>query len=120
MGLVLREEWWGEGAWVRDAVRGVSAAGVEIAGPARSVLRISHCAYRVRSGESLYLPEDESDRLVLRALTGVGERTRIELHLALAGGFARAAAAWSAAAAEQPRVQWTLDWSRRASIRRTK
>ncbi len=120
MGLVLREEWWGEGAWVRDAVRSVSAAGVELAGPARSVLRISHCAYRVRRGESLYLPEDESDRLVLRALTGVGERTRIEMQLALAGGFARAAAAWTAAAADRPRVQWTLDWSRRASIRRAK
>lgn len=117
--LVLREEWWGEGAWVRGTVRSVSAAGVEIMGPARSVLRISHCAYRVRRGESLYLPEAESDRLVLRALTGVGERTRIETQLPLAGGVGRAAAAWTTASAP-PRVQWTLDWSRRASLRRSK
>jgi hypothetical protein len=117
--LVLREEWWGEGAWVRGTVRSVSAAGVEIAGPARSMLRISHCAYRVRRGESLYLPEAESDRLVLRALSGVGERTRIETQLPLAGGVGRAAAAWTAVSAP-PRVQWTLDWSRRASIRRSK
>lgn len=119
LALVLREELWGEGAGVRDVVRSVSAAGAEIAGPARSVVRISHCAYRVRRGESLYLPEAESDRLVLRALTGVGERTRIEMQLPLAGGVARAAAAWTAAAGP-PRVQWTLDWNRRASIRRAR
>jgi hypothetical protein len=119
LGLVLREEWWGEGAWVRGTVRSVSAAGVEIMGPARSMLRISHCAYRVRRGESLYLPEAESDRLVLRALSGVGERTRIEAQLPLAGGVGRATAAWSAVSAP-PLVQWTLDWSRRASIRRSK
>ena len=117
--LVLREEWWGERAWVRDAVRSVSAAGVEITGPARSMLRISHCAYRVRRGESLYLPEAESDRLVLRALSGMGERTRIETQLPLAGGVGRAAVAWTAAAIP-PRAQWTLDWSRRASIRRSR
>jgi hypothetical protein len=120
LALVLREELWGEGAWVRGAVRSVSAAGVEVLGPARSVLRLSHCAYRVRRGESLYLPEVESDRLVLRALTGVGERTRLELQLPLAGGVARAAAAWTAAAALPPRAQWTLDWNRRASIRRSR
>lgn len=119
MQFVLREELWGEGAWVRGMVRSVSAAGVQITGPARSLLRISHCAYRVRRGESLYLPEAESDRLVLRALTGVGERTRIEMQLPLAGGVGRAAAAWTATSGPL-RVQWTLDWSRRASIRRSK
>ena len=120
MALVLRQELWGEAAVVRGAVRSVSAAGVEMSGPARSVLRVSHCAYRVRRGESLYLPEAESDRLVLRALTGVGERTRIELQLPLVGGIARAAAAWTAAASDPPRAQWTLDWNRRASFRRSR
>jgi hypothetical protein len=118
--LVLREELWGERAWVRGAVRSVSAAGAEITGPAGSEFRLSHCAFRMRRGESLYLPEAETDRLVLRALTGVGERTRIEMQCALAGGIARAAAAWTAAAAGPPRVQWRLDWNRRASIRRSK
>ena len=118
LGLSLYQESWGERAWARGAVRSVVAAGVDVSGPAGARLRVAHCVYRARRGESLYLAEAESDRLVLRALTGAGERTRIEVRLPFAGGFARGAAGWTAAAAP-PRVQWSVDWIRRASFRRS-
>jgi len=52
-------------------------------------------------------------------LSGAGERTRVEIELPLARGVARATAAWTVTAGGAPRVQWTLDWLRRASIRRS-
>ena len=119
-GLLLSQELWGERAFARRAVRSVSAAGVEVTGPWESRLRVAHCVYRVRRGETLYLPEAESDRLVLRALSGNGERTRVELQTPLAGGVVRAAASLATPARRSPRLQWTATWTRRASFRRSR
>jgi hypothetical protein len=116
--LELRGEAWGEGPWVRRAVRRASLAGVEIAGPAGATARVTHGVFRVRGGESLYLAEAESDRMVLRALTGAGERTRVEVTAPVADGRARAAVSVSAVAARPPRLVWTVDWTRRLSTRR--
>jgi hypothetical protein len=116
--LALRSEGWGEGPWLRGEVRRASFATLELNGPARSGIRIAHGAYRTRAGESLYLAEAESDRLVLRALRGSGERTRLDVTAPFAEGRVRAAMGMTAAADRPPRLLWSVDWTRRLSTRR--
>jgi hypothetical protein len=115
--LGLRHEGWGERAWARDVVRAVTSARLEAHGPAGLELGITHTVFRVQRGESLYLPEIESDRLVLRALSGEGERTRIEARTPFAGGRVRAALHLASVSTRESRPQWTLDWTRRAQVR---
>jgi len=121
LALALRHEVLGAGRLARDAVRTVTAAQAELEGPAGSGLRITHCVYRVRSGESLYLIETSSDRVVLRAVSGAGRRTRVELRAPGAGGSIRATlevqgeAGGTGGGATRPR--WTVDWTRRARSR---
>jgi hypothetical protein len=117
--LGLRHESWGERPWVREVVRSVTSARVEARGPAGFQLAITHSLYRVKRGESLYLPEVESDRLVLRALSGEGERTRIEARTPLGGGRMRAGLRLASTTESRARAQWTLDWTRRARIRKS-
>jgi hypothetical protein len=121
IGLALRHEVLGAQRLGRAAVRTVTAARVELEGPAGSRLRFTHCAYRVRSGEVLYLAETGSDRVVLRAVSGTGRRTRVEVKARGAGGRIRAAlelpvrVGTRSGAPARPR--WTLDWTRRARSR---
>ena len=119
--LALRHEVLGAERLGRAAVRTVTAAQAELEGPAGSGLRITHCVYRVRSGESLYLIETASDRVILRAVSGAGRRTRVELRAPGAGGHIDAAlevqGVAGAAAGEAARPRWTLDWTRRARSR---
>jgi hypothetical protein len=81
-------------------------------------VRVTHATFRARRGEHVYLPEIEADRLVLRALAGDGEHTRVELRCPIAGGMAEAALNRTWAQARTPRLQWTLEWTRRARITR--
>jgi len=118
MSLGARHESWGERSWGRGVVRSVTSARLEARGPLDVRLAIAHSVYHARRGESLYLPEAESDRLVLRALSGEGARTRIELRAPFAGGRARAALNLSTALERRARADWTLDWTRRARLRR--
>ena len=118
MALGVRHESWGERPWVRGVVRSVTSARLEARGPAGSRFTIAHSVFKVRRGESLYLPEAESDRLVLRAVSGEGERTRIEARLPFAGGRVRAALHLNTAPDRRARPDWTLDWSRRARLRK--
>ena len=113
LSLELRTEIWGEASWVRSVVRRVSLAGVDVRGPAGVRLAVTEAVYRARSGESLYLTEAGSDRLVLRALTGAGERTRIEVAAPVAHGRARAALSVRTTPTAAPRLEWTCDWERR-------
>jgi len=115
--LAIRHETWGS-RWARHSVRAVTAARVDAALPAGSTLRVTCSAFRARSGESLYLSERESDRLVLRALTGAGERVRIELGTPLTRGRLRAGLDLTTSAPRPTRVQWTLDWTRRSRMKR--
>ena len=117
--VALRHEAWGEDRLVRHAVRVVSAARVEARGPFGTRLGVAHTVYHARRGESLYLAEAEADRLILRALSGDGERTRLEFRAPAGGGSLRAALDLATAASKPPRPRWTLDWSRRARARST-
>jgi hypothetical protein len=91
LALALRHEVLGAERLGRAAVRIVTAAQAELEGPAGSGVRITHCVYRVRSGESLYLIETASDRVILRAVSGAGRRTRVEVRAPGAGGHINAA-----------------------------
>jgi hypothetical protein len=118
LAVSLRYEVWGARRFAREAVRSLTAAGIEAHGPAGMSLRLSHTVYRVRRGESLYLTETSSDRLVLRAVAGAGARTRLEMRAPGGGGWISGGLNLSAPAAPStsglPRPQWTLNWTRRA------
>jgi len=118
LSLGVRHESWGDQPWGRGVVRSVTGARLEARGPLDVRLAIAHSVFYARRGESLYLPEAESDRLVLRAVSGDGERTRIELRAPFAGGRARAALHINTVPERRARADWTLDWTRRARLRR--
>ena len=115
--LAWREERWGERAWARGAVRVVGTARVGVESGLGLGMRVTHAVYRTNRGEHVYLPEAESDRLVLRALAGTGERTRLELRCPFAGGTAQAALTRTLAATHAPRLAWTVEWTRRARLK---
>jgi hypothetical protein len=115
--LSLRHESWGaRGGW-REVVRAVTSAGLEARGPGGSALRLTHAAYRVRRGESLYLAEMESDRLVLRALAGEGHRSRLEVTVPAGRGRVRGVLLLGRSAAGFAPPRWSLEWIRRSRPR---
>ena len=79
---------------------------------------MSHTVYRVASGESAYLAENGPDRLILRALSGEGERSRIEALVPIAGGRVRASLDLTRTVTSAERTRWTFDWSRRGRARK--
>jgi hypothetical protein len=113
LGLAARHETWSAGGGLRDLVRAVTAMRIVARGPAGTSLSLDHALYRVRRGESLYLREAESDRIVLRALSGEGQRTRIDFALPLARGTLRAALHLDLRDGVQRAPRWDLEWSRR-------
>jgi hypothetical protein len=119
LALALRHEVLGAERLARAVVRVVTAAQAEVEGPAGTALKVTHCVYRVGSGESLYLIETASDRVILRAVSGTGRRTRLELRAPGAGGRIHAAleVPGGAGGSEATRPRWTLDWTRRARSR---
>jgi hypothetical protein len=116
LSLALRHEAWG-GRFARHAVRTATAIRLGATGPFGIAGSVAHTVFRTRRGESLYLAEAERDRLVLRALSGAGERSRVECRLPALGGTLNAAVGLMAVAPRPTRAQWTLDWTRRARTR---
>jgi hypothetical protein len=119
LSLAFRHEAWGEDRFARHAVRVVSGARVMARGPLGTAVEVAHTVFHARRGESLYLAEAEADRLIVRALSGDGERTRIEFRAPAVGGMLRAALDLAATGGKPPRPRWALDWSRRARARGT-
>jgi len=117
MALVVRDEWWGARAFARGRVRESLAAGVEAPLPAGARATLAHTVYRARSGETIYVPERDADRWVLRALGGAGARTRAAIDLPLADGMLRAGVAFRVARTPA-RTQWSLQWTRRVRLPR--
>lgn len=116
--LALRHEVFGARSFARDAVRVASSLQMDAPLGFGWAARLVHTSYRVRRGESLYLPEPASDRVVLRALSGDGERTRVELQAPIAGGRVRAGLAWDDTRGRTSRPRWSVEWARRARTRR--
>jgi hypothetical protein len=116
--LTLRHELWGARAFARDAVRRAVVARADLNAAHGSRVSVSHAVWQVRRGESLYLPEPGADRLVLRASSGAGTRTRAELRLPLAVGDIRLGltlATGGTRAGTTPPA-WTAEWSRRSRL----
>jgi hypothetical protein len=115
MSLGVRHELWGARPWLRDVVRSVTSIRVDARLPFGTSATLAHSIYRTRRGESLYLAETESDRLVLRALSGEGQRSRLELSVpAGKRGRLRATVLLSASAGTPRPPQWTVEWVRRS------
>jgi len=117
LGLLVRQELWGARPALREVTRAVSSCRIEARLPHDISLSLAHLVFRVRRGESLYLREAESDRLVLRALSGEGQRTQLDLRLPLARGALRAGAQLTAPLAGRRVPRWTLEWTRRSGAR---
>jgi hypothetical protein len=115
--LAVRHEVWGRQAFARSGVRRSLGAGVETRLPFGVELRVSHTVYRARSGETIYLPEHEADRWVLRALSGSGARTRLTVRVPCAGGSAQGELGLRPVRGET-RATWNLGWTRRVRVRR--
>jgi hypothetical protein len=105
---------FGTRSFARDAVRVASSLQLDAPLGFGWAARLVHTSYRVRRGESLYLPEPASDRVVLRALSGDGERTRVELQAPIGGGRVNAGLAWDDTRGRTSRPRWSVEWSRRA------
>ena len=116
--LGLRDEVWGRRAFAREAVRRVTTQRLAFATGGGGSIAITRSAYRVSSGESLYLPETGSDRLWLRAVSGAGMFTRIEASCRLAGGRVRASLTRIENPGRSPRPHWSIDWTRRSGTAR--
>jgi hypothetical protein len=117
-GLALRHELWGARAFARAAVRRAVVARADRAVPFGGRVVVTHAVWRARSGESLYLPEAGADRLVLRAASGAGSRTRAELRLPFAAGSIRLGltlASGGARGVPKPPA-WSVEWSRRSRL----
>jgi hypothetical protein len=111
--LALRHELWGARAFARRASRRAMAARAESPLPWGARLTLSHVVWSAH-GEPLYLVEVDPDRLTLRASSGEGERTRVELAAPFGGGRARAGAEWTWSATRKAAPGWSIQWTRRA------
>jgi hypothetical protein len=116
--LTARQESWGERSWARRTVRAITTARIEVDGWAGSRVRLTQTIHRARSGENLYIAEPGSDRAVLRALAGRGERTRVEIGVPIAGGELGGGATLASSGTRRLETRWSLEWTRRARLRR--
>jgi hypothetical protein len=116
--LGLRDEVWGRRSFAREAVRVVTTQRVAFDAGRGGGIAITRSAYRVASGESLYLSETGSDRLWLRAVSGAGTFTRIETVWRLAGGRLRMSLTRIENPGRSPRPHWSIDWTRRSGAAR--
>ena len=114
--IVLRDEWWGERPWARDAVRRVMAVRSEIVLPQAAMLTVVHAVWRAESGERLWLADATRDGLVLRSALGAGERTRLELTLPVSGGLVRLGATLERRERLARAPTWTAEWTRRGKL----
>lgn len=114
--LALRHELWGERAFARSALRRALVARGGTPLPFGGALSLQHAVWSARSGERVWLPEAGDDRLTLRALSGSGSRTRLDVDAPALGGRVRAGATWMQAATGARAPGWTLEWIRRTRL----
>jgi hypothetical protein len=117
LSLALRQELWGRAPFARRAVRRSIEAGVEARFPGGIELRAAHAVLDARPGETIYLPELESDRLVLRAVSGPARRTRLVARVPAADGALSAGVGLGLARSGTRRSDWSVQWSRRLKLR---
>src|SRR5262245_17711903 len=113
LSLAVRQELWGRAPFARRAVRRSIEAGVEARFPGGIELRAAHAVLDARPGETIYLPELESDRLVLRAVSGPARRTRLVARVPAADGSLSAGVGLGLARSGTRRSDWSGQGSRR-------
>jgi hypothetical protein len=118
-GLVfsVRHESWMRRGGFRDPARQVATIGLTARPLPRVELGASVTLFHSRSGEPQYLSEIESDRRVLRALSGTGRRLRAQCAVPALAGRVHAAVTVPEAAGRARSPQWTVDWTRRERTR---
>ena len=93
-------------------------ARAEFAAARGSRIALTHSVWLVQRGENLYLPEPQADRLVLRASSGAGSRTRAELRVPLPAGEVRlgvtVVTGGTRAGGTPP--AWTVEWTRHSRL----
>ena len=114
--LALRHELWGERAFARSALRRALVARGGTPLPFGGALTLQHAVWSARSGERVWLPEAGDDRLTLRALSGSGSRSRLDVDAPALGGRVRAGVTWMQAATGARAPGWTLEWIRRTRL----
>jgi hypothetical protein len=114
LALTVRHEGWGARGGLHEPVRAVTTARLAAAGPRGVRLALTHSVFHVRRGESLYLTEAASDRLVLRSLSGDGDRSRLELTIPAGRGRLDAALLLGTSGGVRAAPRWSLEWVRRS------
>jgi hypothetical protein len=112
--MLVRHETWGARAGLRDVTRLVTSFGIEARLPGGAAVSLAHCVFGARRGESLYLRETESDRMVLRALSGEGRRTRLFVTVPAGHGTLRLTGQITALESGPRSPRWSLEWTRRS------
>ena len=115
--LDVRHELWTRRTGLQDPVRHVASIGLSSRPVPGAELGVSLTLYHTRGGEAQFVSEIESDRRVLRALSGTGRRLRLQLKVPAAAGSIRAAVTLPEAAGHRRSPQWTLDWTRSVRAR---
>lgn len=114
--VALHHEWWGAHAFARDGRGRVFIARVSAALPCGAAIVASQSAWDVAPGESRWLADPGPDRLTLRALSGRGGRSRLELAIPCLGGRARLGAAWTDGTRTRAAPSWSAEWTRRTRL----
>jgi hypothetical protein len=112
--LTIRQEGWGAHGGLREPVRAATTARLEARGPREVRVSLTHSVFRARSGESLYLAEAQSDRMVLRSLSGEGDRSRLEITVPAGRGRLRADLLLGATRGVRSAPRWKIEWVRRS------
>lgn len=111
--FTLRHELWGERAFARLEVRRLLEATVQWPLAAGARLTVRHAVWRAMRSERLYLPEEDVDRVTLRAVTGAGARTRLQAALPALGGRVSASLVWTDPSPPRATPGWSVEWTRR-------
>lgn len=114
--LALRHELWGERAFARSTLRRALVARGGTPLPFGGALSLQHAVWSARSGERVWLPEPGDDRLTLRALSGSGSRTRLDVDAPALGGRVRAGVTWTLGGTGTRAPGWSLEWIRRTRL----
>ncbi|NOT34447.1 MAG: hypothetical protein HOP12_09785 [Candidatus Eisenbacteria bacterium] len=108
--LAIRSEVWGARPFARALTRSLSSVRIEARPGAGLEVALAHSAYRTTRGDRVWLPESDTDRLVLRSRAGSGRRTRLEVGAPGFGGRLRASLALDETA-RHTQPHWSLDWT---------
>jgi hypothetical protein len=114
--VTVRHERAGGGAWGAQLTRTVTTMRAEGRASAGVGWSVAHAVHDARAGDLLYVRETEPGRLVLRALSGRGQRTVARLSAPAGRGRVEVQAALGETVGRPARLAWQVRWVRRARL----